>query len=657
MVRLKPWQWAVLVLPIAAIVGFILVAAGMQIHAWRLSWIWAVFILLFVGWRWLLVWWTKPALAQLQSVVAEVQEELDAATEPVAGASPLATQRAQAALEEILKQAQSDPPVWQDWNPFWHRCREVITAVAHAYHPEVKYPLLNIYVPQAYGLLRGTVDDMDLWMGKISPVLGQVTMGQAVQAYEVYQRLEPSARKVWQVWNWAQWVMNPAAAVARTVTQPSTSQATQQLLGNLSQLLREGALRNLYRQAVALYSGQMPAAMELTGSTATLPQAKTQTLQEILDQAESAEDLSQKPVNILLVGRTGAGKSSLINTLFNADKAEVDVLPSTDRITSYQWQGDQAERLTLWDSPGYEQVNREDLRSQVLDYAHQADLLLLATPALDPALQMDVDFLQDLTREVADLPVVVALTQVDKLRPLREWSPPYDWRWGDRPKEKSIREATQYRIEQFGHLPGGTSSEEALSMRVLPIVTASARDQRTAWNADALSLLLVETLEPAKQLRLARFLRNREVRAVAAAKTIDHYTFQMTTTQGAAALLKSPVLQFLAMTTTGNPSLGYALAQQIPIEQLPTVIGKLQMAYDLFRLLGPGSDAVSGSSLSKFDLLALWPLLLDNSAPPDRTAWAFGHTLVEYWAQGLPANQLGPRFNHYLGQAAAQAGR
>ncbi|MBD0268668.1 MAG: 50S ribosome-binding GTPase [Cyanobacteria bacterium Co-bin8] len=632
MIRLKPWQWGVLVLPIAAVVGFVLIAAGAQIHTWGLSWIWAVFVLLLVGWRWLLVRWTQPAFAQLESVVAEVQEELEAATEEAAPVGSRAVQQAEAALEQILQQAQADPPLWQDWNAFWQRCRDVVIAVSRVYHPEVKYPLLNIYVPEAYGLMRGTVDDLDQWMEKLTPVLGQLTVGQAVEGYEVYQRLEPSARKLWQAWNWAQWVFNPAVAVARTVSQPANNQATQQLLGNLSQLLREATLRNLYRQAVALYGEKMPVAVELTTAKATLPQAKTQTLREILDQAEPVKKVEQKPINILLVGRTGAGKSSLINTLFEADRAEVDVLPSTDQIKSYYWQGDNGETLTLWDSPGYEQVSRSDFREQVLDYAHEADLLLLATPALDPALQMDVDFLRDMKIEVADLPAIATLTQVDRLRPLREWAPPYDWRWGERPKEKSIREATQYRIEQFGDYCD----------RVLPIVTADAKAGRTAWNADALSLLLVESLDPAKQLRLARFLRNREARIVSAAKTIDHYTFQMTTTQGVASLLKSPVLQFVAIMTTGNPALGYALAEQIPIEQLPTVIGKLQMAYDLAQLLGPEN--------AKFDLLALWPVLLENPAAPDRNAWAFGHALVEYWTQGLSIDQLRTRFNHYLEQ-------
>ena len=150
-------------------------------------------------------------------------------------------------------------------------------------------------------------------------------------------------------------------------------------------------------------------------------------------------------------------------------------------------------------------------------------------------------------------------------------------------------------------------------------------------------MALLDNLTEAKQSRLARFLRDREARIVAAAKIIDRYTFQMTTTQGVTALLKSPVLQFLSTMTTGNAALAYALADQIPVEQLPVVIGKLQMAYDLFMLLSDDPN------LRNFDLLSLWSLLLNNDISPDRNAWAFGHTLVEYWTKNLSIKQLAKR--------------
>jgi len=632
MVRLQPWQWGLLALPLSLIIGFVVVAAGFQIHAWGLNWIWAVIVLLLVGWRWLLARWTRPAMAQMESAIAKAQEELAAEVEAETATGPLTAGEAEAALEQILAEAKADPPVWEDWNPFWQRCRDVVSAVAQTYHPEVKYPLLNIYVPDAYGLLRGTVDDVDRWIESLSPVLGQVTIGQAVQGYEFYRKVEPSARKLWQAWGWVQWLLNPAVAAARTVSQPSNNQATQQLLGNLSTLLREATLRNLYRQSVALYSGTLPTMPVPDQAQPVVPAAKTQTLRDLLDQAESPEKVANKPVNLLLVGRTGAGKSSVINTLFEADKAEVDVLPSTDDVRSYQWQTDSGDALTLWDSPGYEQIDREDYRELLLDYAHQADLLLLVTPAMDPSLQMDVDLLQDMRQEVQDLAAIAIVTQVDRLRPMREWNPPYDWQWGERPKEVSIRAATRYRQEQLG---------EVCDL-VLPLVTLDSATNRLPWNADALAKALIELIEPTKELRLARFLRDRDAKAIAATRLIDRYIVQMSTTQGLATFLKSPVLQFLATLTTGTPTLAYLLAEQIPVEQLPVVIGKLQLAYDLFKVVGPPT--------AQLDLLALWPLLLENNDKPERAAWAFGHAMVEYWTQDLSVAQTRKRIDHYLAE-------
>lgn len=632
MARLKAWQWIVLGLPIAGIVGFLLTAAGLQIDQWSLNWIWAIILLVFVGWRWLLVKWLRPpALESVESAIAELAAEPEVpAKEPTADL----TSQAQAELQKVLQAAREDVPLWEDWALFFNRCQTLIRAISRVYYPQAKRPLLNIYIPQGYALLRGTVDDVDRWMQRLSPALNQITIGQAYEAYEVYQKLEPATRTALKIWNWSQWIWNPAAALARTATQRYSATANQQLLVNLGQIFREEALKALGMRAIALYSGEQ---LHLTLPSTPLPTTKTQTLRDILSQSNDSATLEQEPVRILLAGRTGAGKSSLINTLFACDMAAVDILPSTDRFQDYRLKSASGETLILWDVPGYEQINHPELRTQVLEQLAEADALLLVAPAMDPALQMDLDFLSEVKAESADLPTIAVVTQVDRLRPMREWSPPYDWQQGERPKEQSIREAIHYRVELLGDY----------CQTILPLVTGDSSKDRESWGVEALSETLLDAIAPAKQFRLARFLQDLETRTTTAAKIIEQYASQMSTAQGLTSLLKSPVLNFVSTLMTGSSALAVLLAEKIPVEQSPIILGKLQMAYELFSLLAvPNQDTPRN-----FDLSVLWPLLSENSAAPAQDAWAFGHALVEYWTQSLGADQLQERYRYYLAQA------
>ncbi|MGK7963010.1 GTPase family protein [Crocosphaera sp.] len=636
MIKFKPWQWVVLASPVMVIVSFFIIAAGLQIHQWGINWVWGIFILMLLGWRWLLVKWTKPVEQQIETLITEVTEEVDSQQKEITatvGDQETIT-KIETVLYNLIQETRNDPPFWEDWPLFWQRCQELVSAIAQVYHPEIKYPLLNIYIPQAYGLIRGTIDDLDRWMQKLSPILNQVSISQAYQAYEVYQKLEPNARKLWRVWNWSQWILNPITAMARQTSLQSTKQANQQLVVNMGQTFRETALKILAQQAIALYSDKNLLSSDALSVTENSPSTvKTETLRDIMAKAQPIEEIKAKPVNILLVGRTGAGKSSLINTLFKTDKAEVDILPNTDNFTAYHWDSQTGECLTLWDTPGYEQINRSEFREQVLNYCTKADLLLLVTPALDPSLEIDKKFIEAVKAEITDLPMIGIITQVDRLRPVREWQPPYNWQQGQLPKEVSIREATAYRIEVLG--------EEC--DYILPLVTGDKTSDRHSWGVEALTHTLLESIEPSKTLRLARFLQQQEARSVAAAKIIETCTLRLSTTEGITVLLKSPVLQFLSTLSTGSATLAYLLAEQIPVEQLPIVVGKLQMAYELFCLFD--SDE---TDIKQFDLLSLWPLLIDNSGSSQDNAWAFGQALVAFLTENLTIEQLRKQFKQYL---------
>ncbi|WKT82166.1 50S ribosome-binding GTPase [Thermosynechococcus sp. PP45] len=611
------WQWILLILPLVAIASFILTAASIQIHAWGLSWVWAVVVLILLLWRWGVAHWLKGQPTEIDPRPFDL---------PRRSSDSETAQRALKILQHTLEQSRQDPPPWENWPLFWQRAQTLVSEIAKVYYPNAQRPLLQIYVPQAYRLLRDTIDDVDRWLETLNPILSRVTLGQAVRAYELSQQVAPVARWGFTAWNWAQWLLNPSVAITKTFTQEQQQKANQALIANLGLTLREQVLKALGLRAIALYSGSLTQ-LELPTPT---PRTDTGTLQDILEQSLPLARAETEPVNVFLVGRTGAGKSSLINSLFAAPTTRVSPLPNTNEIRQYRWQQD----LTLWDTPGYEDIRGADIQARLRELLPRMDVVLLLTPALDPALAPDITALQLIRQEVRDLPIVVAVTQVDRLRPLREWHPPYDWQRGTRPKEVSIREAVAYRQEQLG----------TYTPHILPIVNGT--EERMAWGLDALSDTLVNLIAPAKQIRIARWLSDRQTRLHAASRLIDTYCHRITTSQGITDLLKRPVLQFLSTMLTGSPAAAWLLAEQLPLEHLPVILCKLQLAYELYTLLQNASDRIEVPT-RPFDLKTLAPLLLQRRSPLNQDTWATGHTLVEFWTQPEPPLTLMARYEDY----------
>lgn len=175
-----------------------------------------------------------------------------------------------------------------------------------------------------------------------------------------------------------------------------------------------------------------------------------------------------KAITISVLGSVKAGKSSIVNALLGSNAAEVDRLPVTAGIR-YDYilpAGDPAggaqpspsgQPVSILDTSGYGQdgPTDEDFAAAV-EASRDADLILLVTQATNPGRQPDIDLLDRLRAWFAAKPhlkmppVVVAVSHIDLLSPKAEWTPPYDWQTGTKPKEVNIRECVGVVKEQLG---------------------------------------------------------------------------------------------------------------------------------------------------------------------------------------------------------------
>ncbi|MCA9072798.1 MAG: 50S ribosome-binding GTPase, partial [Planctomycetaceae bacterium] len=189
----------------------------------------------------------------------------------------------------------------------------------------------------------------------------------------------------------------------------------------------------------------------------------------------SGDHNDRTEVTIALVGQTKAGKSSLVNAILGEQKAFWDILPATSEVTRYRLDWEPTDdHLTFLDTVGFATEGATEKQLEETRQAlKNADLVLFVMNANSPAREPDSEMLDILAdwfktrQELKPIPVLGVLTHVDLLSPLMEWSPPYDWQNGDRPKEVSIREAVNYNAEQFAETLSG----------VVPVCSDVARNR------------------------------------------------------------------------------------------------------------------------------------------------------------------------------------
>lgn len=365
--------------------------------------------------------------------------------------------------------------------------QEILERVATCYHPRAAEPFLAVQIPQLFRAIEETARDLANLTRDV-PLAHKVTIGDALRGYQLQQRLKP-AYNAYQV---LYPLLNWQNALFRLLVTDRLFDVAKQ---TLSQWLLKWYVDRVGYHAIELYSGRLPLTRRVDNEAYFAPSS-------LPVPGETLAPVAAGPVRVLILGQVKAGKSSVVNALFDEPRAVTDVLPATAQLTSYVL--DRAElgtTLVVSDMGGYEDpsVPQERL-AEAFAEALQSDLILLVISAVNVAREPDRRLLSQLRThftqhpELRPPPVVVVLTHIDLLRPLREWVPPYNVVTPDSQKAHAIRGAMNTVATELG-LPVES---------IVPVCLLPGR----VYNVEeALMPLLLARVPEAKRTLLIRSLK------------------------------------------------------------------------------------------------------------------------------------------------------
>lgn len=299
--------------------------------------------------------------------------------------------------------------------------RRTMETVAHCYHPNVEKPLLELTVPHTLFIIERASRDLRRDVAEKIPFSNRLTIGDLFWI----QRWKTKAEQMVNIYRTGSVILNPINALLGEAWRNLRERSLDQVRNELHSWFLRAYVCKVGYYAIDLYSGRLPLGDEEPTKYPT-PVSKAD-----LEQAEKTAKAVAEPLRILILGRSNAGKSSLINALFGELTTPTDVLPDTTQaLQPFTLSREGLTQALIFDSPGCDSSFFDN--KQMLAAAGNADLILWISPANRPDRQIERDSLNALRASQAvrmdrhPPPLLVVASFIDRLRPVNEWHPPYD---------------------------------------------------------------------------------------------------------------------------------------------------------------------------------------------------------------------------------------
>lgn len=293
----------------------------------------------------------------------------------------------------------------------------VMNEVAEVYYPQQKQAILEIKIPYLLKVIEIFAQELRIGFTENVPGSHIFSINDLAKGHKIANR----GLEVYRLFRIVTAGIDPVSAVIRELRMFANANLLANSTEDLKRWLIDAYIKKIGYYAIELYSGNLTLDDDAFSKPTRQTQAEIQKIQE------REKSLQAEPFRLLIIGQINAGKASLINAIAGMQMAIAEPTPNPLDRQTYLLRQAEFPTTIIADSHRYDTLDSDKQKHSLLKQAGKSDIVVLTLSATNSAHQVDKALLDEIKGLNHNPRIIVALTHIDRLRPLREWDPPYDF--------------------------------------------------------------------------------------------------------------------------------------------------------------------------------------------------------------------------------------